>query len=135
MTFGKPRHSTNYDWELLRYCSSTEVIGGASKLFKHFLNQIPKGSTIISFQNLDKFSGNLYEQLGFEFDGYTAPSYEWVKRNNIFERYSWFLITKKGVDNILGTHYGKGKNNVELMKKEGFVRVYNSGNRRYIYKT
>lgn len=135
MTFGKPRHSSNYDWELLRYCSSTEVIGGASKLFKHFLNQIPKGSTIISFQNLDKFSGNLYEQLGFEFDGYTTPSYEWVKRNNIFERYSWFLITKKGVDNILGTHYGKGENNVELMRKEGFVRVYNSGNRRYIYKT
>jgi G:T-mismatch repair DNA endonuclease (very short patch repair protein) len=36
MIFGKSRFSKKYEWELLRYCSSKQVIGGASKLFKHF---------------------------------------------------------------------------------------------------
>lgn len=133
MSFGKPRHSENCDWELLRYCSEQNVVGGASKIFKAFVDKIKKGETVLSFQDLDKFSGNLYDTLGFEYIERTKPSYTWVKRNNIFVRYTWYTILKKGVDNILGTSYGKGKNNVELMIKEGYVRVYNSGMRKYIY--
>ena len=36
MTFGKPRYNKNYEYELLRLCSSHSVIGGSKKLFKHF---------------------------------------------------------------------------------------------------
>lgn len=133
MTFGRPRHSTDYDWELLRYCSSSNITGGASKIFKSFLSRVPKGTRILSFQDMDKFSGNLYDKLGFEYIEFTKPSYIWVKRDDIFKRYSWFVILKKGVDNVLKTNYGKGYNNIELMLKEGYVRVYNSGMRKYVY--
>lgn len=133
MTFGKPRHSNDYQWELLRYCSSCRIVGGASKMFKYFISKCNKGDRILSFQDMDKFAGNLYDKLGFEYDGYTRPSYVWVKRDNIFNRYSWYVILHKGVDNVLGTSYGKGANNIELMKKEGYVRVYNSGMRKYVY--
>ena len=133
MTFGKPRYSSDYQWELLRYCSSCRVVGGASKMFKYFISKCNKGDKILSFQDMDKFAGNLYDKLGFEYDGYTKPSYVWVRRDNIFDRYSWYVILHKGVDNVLGTSYGKGANNIELMKKEGYVRVYNSGMRKYVY--
>lgn len=133
MTFGKPRHSSDYQWELLRYCSSCRIVGGASKMFKYFISKCNKGDKILSFQDMDKFAGNLYDKLGFEYEGYTKPSYVWVKRDNIFDRYSWYVILHKGVDNVLGTSYGKGKSNIELMKKEGYVRVYNSGMRKYVY--
>lgn len=133
MTFGKPRHSSDYQWELLRYCSSCRIVGGASKMFKYFISKCNKGDKILSFQDMDKFAGNLYDKLDFEYEGYTRPSYVWVKRDNIFDRYSWYVILHKGVDNVLGTSYGKGANNIELMKKEGYVRVYNSGMRKYVY--
>lgn len=133
MTFGKPRHSKSYNWELLRYCSEENVIGGASKIFKAFIDRIERGETILSFQDLDKFSGDLYDKLGFKYIETTKPSYVWVKGNDIFTRYSWYVILKKGVDNVLGTSYGKGKDNVELMIKEGYVRLYNSGMRKYVY--
>ena len=102
-------------------------------MFKHFVSKCNKGDKILSFQDMDKFAGNLYDKLGFEYEGYTKPSYVWVKRDNIFDRYSWYVILHKGVDNVLGTSYGKGANNIELMKKEGYVRVYNSGMRKYVY--
>lgn len=133
MTFGRPRHSNDYEWELLRYCSSCRVTGGASKMFNFFMLKCNEGDRILSFQDMDKFSGNLYDKLGFEYEGYTKPSYTWVKRDNIFDRYSWYVILHKGVDNVLGTSYGKGENNINLMKKEGYVRVYNSGMRKYVY--
>lgn len=133
MTFGKPRHSKSYNWELLRYCSEENVVGGASKIFKAFTDRMERGETILSFQDLDKFSGDLYDKLGFEYIETTKPSYVWVKGNDIFTRYSWYVILKKGVDNVLGTSYGKGKDNVELMIKEGYVRLYNSGMRKYVY--
>ena len=38
MTFGKPRFSKDYQWELLRFCNKLgyHVPGGASRLLKQF---------------------------------------------------------------------------------------------------
>ena len=36
MTFGKPRYNKNFEWELLRLCSSKYISGGTEKLFKYF---------------------------------------------------------------------------------------------------
>ena len=42
MTFGKPRYNKKHEWELLRLCSKSDykVVGGAERLFKHFVNLI-----------------------------------------------------------------------------------------------
>ena len=63
MSFGKPRFNKNYDWELLRLCTKQNytVYGGASKLFHSF----QLDGSIISYCNEDKFSGKVYEVLGF----------------------------------------------------------------------
>lgn len=66
MTFGKPRFNKNYDYELLRLCSlkGVNVVGGASKLFKHFLRN--HKSSIISYADLRYSSGKIYDILGFK---------------------------------------------------------------------
>lgn len=73
MTFGKPRYNKKYEYELIRYCTSAKVIGGAEKLFKYFLKKY-KPQNIISYCDLSKFVGNLYTKLGFKLIRKPQPS-------------------------------------------------------------
>lgn len=131
MSFGKPRFSKNCEYELLRYANkySYRIIGGAEKLFKHFIEEYCPNS-IISYCDIDKFSGQVYEKLGFKFNRYTAPTFNWTDYDRVL---NWKVVLDKGPDKILGTNYGKGTSNEEIMIKEGFVKVYNSGNKVYIW--
>jgi len=56
MTFGKGRNvmnGSNYEWELLRFCNKINhsVIGGASKLLKHFIKE-NNPTNIISYADI-----------------------------------------------------------------------------------
>lgn len=62
MTFDKPRYNKKYEYELVRYCASYNVIGGAERLFKNFIREY-KPNSIISYCDLSKFTGNTYEKL------------------------------------------------------------------------
>ena len=71
MTFGKLRKnlgSTDKDgyYELLRFCnkSNTAVIGGASKLFKHFLKE-KKPTNVISYADRRWSNGKKKKKLGW----------------------------------------------------------------------
>lgn len=79
MTFGKSRYNTNYDAELLRLCSKAdyEIIGGASKLFKHYTRLHPTYS-ILSYCNHTKFTGEVYKKLGMIYIGHTSPDYIYI---------------------------------------------------------
>ena len=59
MTFGKSRFSNEF--ELLRFCNKlyTNVIGGASKLFKHFLVDHPEINLQIKDGQMEIFMKNL----------------------------------------------------------------------------
>lgn len=133
MSFAKPRfHSISdgdIECELLRFAtlSGVSVQGGASRLLTRAMHDLmPHG--IISYASLDISNGGMYRKLGFEQSRVTSPSYEWVNASKPEEHYSWNLILHKGVDNVLGTHFGKGRSNDDLMRSLGFVRVFNSGN-------
>ena len=84
MTLGKKRKFMNSsskdgEWELLRFCNklNTNVIGGASKLFKYFIKKYnPK--EIITYADRSYSNGNLYKQLGFNFLHKTEPNYYYV---------------------------------------------------------
>jgi hypothetical protein len=69
MTFCQPRFNKAYQWELSRYCSvaDTNVIGGANRLFKHFIKAYSPES-ILSYADIAKTRGGLYETLGFTLD-------------------------------------------------------------------
>ncbi|MBR6113476.1 MAG: hypothetical protein IKP79_03085, partial [Bacilli bacterium] len=132
MTFGKPRYNKKYQWELLRYCSSYAVSGGSNKLFKYFIdNYDPK--SIISYCDNSLFSGTVYKKLGFKLLSEKAnPSCHWVNRqgNHITDN----LLRQYGVDRLIGTRYGRGTDNNQIMLDNGYVQVYDCGQLTFIWR-
>lgn len=62
---GKTKQETEGCFELSRFATSCQVAGGASKLLTAFERDVdPK--EIVSYCDLDYFTGNMYEQLGFK---------------------------------------------------------------------
>ncbi len=125
MTFGKPRYNKKYQYELLRLCSHKDykIVGGAERLFKHFLRQI-NPLNIISYCDNSKFTGNVYETLGMVLINKTNPNCIWSKGST---KITDNLLRQRGFDQLFGTNYGKGTSNRELILNEGFVEVYDCG--------
>lgn len=125
MTFGKPRYNKNYEWELLRLTSHKDykIVGGTERLFKHFLRYV-NPSNIISYCDNAKFLGDVYKRLGMTLASITKPNKIWSKgKIKITDN----LLRQQGFDRLFGTSYGKGTSNRELIINEGFVEVYDCG--------
>jgi len=132
MTFDTPRYNKNYDFELVRYCSNKNIIGGAEKLFKHFTSNY-KGS-IISYCDLSKFTGDIYNKLGFTYKNYSIGKhwYSFDLSKHITDN----LLRQLGFDKLFGSIYGnfgKGTSNNQLMIDHGFVEIYDCGQAVYTY--
>ena len=132
MTFGKPRYNKSYEYELLRLCTKpcVEIVGGASKLLKHFEEDL-KPSSIISYCDLAKFSGKVYEQLDFKLYGISKPSKHWYNiqiKRHITDN----LLRQRGFDQLHNTSYGKGTSNEQLMIEHGYVEIYDVGQATYL---
>lgn len=138
MTFGKPRYNKNYEYELLRLCSKSGyiIIGGAQKLFKHFL-RLYNPKSIISYCDRSKFLGSIYEQLNFKVISDRVISKHWYnsqKDIHITDN----LLRQRGFDQLLGSKfgcYGKGTSNEELMLKHKFVEIYDAGQSTYVWES
>ena len=134
MTFGKPRYNKKYDYELIRYCSSCNVIGGAEKLYKYFVRTYnPK--SVISYCDLSKFNGDTYIKLGFTLKKKSIGKhwYNYKTKRHITDN----LLRQRGFDQLLGSEYGiygKGTSNEKLMKEHNFVEIYDAGQATYIWE-
>ena len=132
MAFGKPRFNSKYQYELLRYCNSNSVsiIGGAERMFKYFVDKYnPK--SVISYCDRSKFTGNVYNKLGFINSGNTPANYSWVSRDlkTVLSRYE---TQKSRLISIGYSDYGKTEN--EIMQNLGYLKVYDCGNIRFIWE-
>lgn len=125
MAFGKPRYNKNYQWELLRLCTKSGycVIGGASKLFRYFINNYNPQSTI-SYCDKSKFKGEVYTEIGMSLKYTTPPAKVWSNGN---QKITDNLLRQRGFDQIFHTEFGKGTSNDELMLKHGWLPVYDCG--------
>ena len=131
MTFGKPRYNKNYAAEILRFATRTgyRVIGGASKLFKYFVDTFSVNS-IISYCDLSKFDGKVYQSMGMQYLKSTAPQEIWSKDTN---KITANLLRQRGYDQLFNTNYGKGASNEQLMIDNGWLPVYDCGQGVYVY--
>jgi G:T-mismatch repair DNA endonuclease (very short patch repair protein) len=124
------RSSEEGSYELVRFCSKkyTNVVGGASKLLKAFKIKY-NPSVILSFANRDWSTGNVYEKLGFTFNGYTPPGYFYVKSNLRYSRFQFqkHKLIQNGKDPNL-TEY-------EIMTQDGYLRLWDCGNLKYVIRT
>lgn len=129
MTFGKPRYSSKHDAELLRLCTRPgyRIIGGASKLFKFFISMY-EVSSIISYCDMSKFDGNVYEQLDMKLLRTTPPQEIWSKGK---QHITANLLRQRGFDQLFNTNFGKGTSNEQLMLEHGWLPVYDCGQKVY----
>ena len=128
MTFGKRYLNKKSQFELLRFCNKKgyNIIGGASKLFKYFLNNY-NYDIILSYSDNSIFKGNLYEKLGFLNDGQTSLNYYWTDLN---KRYHRFNFNKK---RLIKMGYDKLKTEEEIMKELGYFKIWSCGQTRWVY--
>ena len=132
MTFSKNRFKKqSNEIEMVRFCNllNYNIIGGASKLFKYFINNHNKTNLkVISFADRRFFNGNLYNQLGFVFDSYTSPSYIYWKNNKVLHRMS---CQKHKLNKLLDV-FDSNLSEYNNMINNGWKRVWDCGNSKYI---
>lgn len=144
MTFSRKRSmmghqskDTSEDWELTRFCNLkyTRCVGGASRLFKHFL-KLNNPSTVVSFSDRSNTSGGLYSNLGFRFDSITDPSYVWVD-SNTDSYYHRVKCQKSNLRKLFNDDTIDIENQTEsqIMESHGFVKVYNSGLIKWMWRS
>lgn len=134
MTFGKKRRNLGSrhiegHYELLRFCNklNTNVVGGASKLFKHFLKEV-NPTNVISYADRRWSNGNLYDKLGFSMTHSSQPSYFYVIND---KRQNRFLFRK---DTLIKQGYDKSKTEHQIMLDRGIYRIYDCGCLVYEYQ-
>ena len=132
MTFGKSRFNKSCEYELLRYCSHYNVVGGAEKLFKYFVDNY-KPSSIVSYCDTSKFSGKVYDTLGFTHVKTNSPRKHWYstkEKRHITDG----LLLSQGYDRLFKENHGKGTSNEELILNRGYLPVYDCGQATYIWR-
>ena len=98
----------------------TRVVGGASKLLKHFIKTY-NPNEIISYADKRWSDGNLYEVLGFQKYNESKPNYFYIingKREYRFN-YRKSILVKQG--------YDPNKTEKEIMEERGIPRIYDCG--------
>jgi hypothetical protein len=133
MTFGGLRKVLGFKnkkdcYEMLRFCNklNTNVVGGASKLFKFFIKNNNVGE-VLSYSDNRYFNGNLYEKLGFKFVGETKPNYFYTKG---FKREHRFKYRK---DVLVKQGYNPNKTEHQIMLERKIYRIYDCGNKKWIF--
>ncbi len=128
MTFGQSRFEKN-KMELHRFANklNTNVIGGASRLFKHFLN-LNISKEIISYADRSWSQGKLYKTLGFKLIGKTKPNYSYIIGKTREDRFKYRKseLVKQGFD--------KDKTEVSIMNGRKYYRIFDSGSLKFEYK-
>ena len=135
MTFNHPRHTLGHTdtdkdsyWELARFCNkrNTTVVGGASKLFKHFVKNY-NPDKVISFSDIAHTKGTLYEILGFKAISESDPSYVWVNTLND-QYYTRVACQKKNLPKLFKPeNIDLSKTEKQIMSEHGYAQVFDAG--------
>jgi hypothetical protein len=128
MTFSTHNLSRkSYCWEIDRYAvkEGLIVVGGASKLFKHFV-QLYDPEEVLSYADNRWSSGNLYHSLEFIKEKDTNPNY-WYFLPNEMKRIHRFTLRKNSNDIQTLTEY-------ENRLKQGYYRIWDCGSSKWIWK-
>lgn len=125
MTFSKNNISRKVnEWEINRFCSKIDsnVVGGASKMFKHFIkNHSPE--TVISYADSRWSDGELYRTMGFDLVHQTPPNY-WYFRPNEMVRKHRYSLRKNSSDKPELTEY-------ENRLEQGYLRIWDCGSSKW----
>jgi len=127
MSFGHPIMSKKHDWEIIRMAAKqmTTVIGGASRLFKHFLKN--HSGSVMSYANLRFGSGKVYNNLGLNSIGNTGPGYFYTDYKKVYSRHKF----QKGSIENMCPDYISTLTESQNAERNGYKVYWDCGNNIY----
>jgi len=130
ITVGKSRYNKNYEWELLRFCNKldTTVVGGFSKLLKHFRKN--HNGSMITYADKRYSNGSLYKNNGFDYLHDSTPNYFYLDKK-IAKRESRIKYQKHKLKDILETFDPK-LSEWKNMMVNGYNRIWDCGNKVFV---
>lgn len=130
-SFSKSRFDSKYQYEILRY--STErgmvVIGGFSKMFKFFVTYT-NAESVMTYADLRFGTGNVYGKTGFSYIGDTPPNYWYYNKRHPNGLESRIKYQKHKLKDLF-SNYDIGKTEQEIMRENGYYRIYDCGNSKF----
>jgi hypothetical protein len=135
-TFGNLRmimgnaHQKNV-YELYRLCSSINVVGGASKLIKHFIKQHSPIKIISYADRRYTYRHNaFYEKIGFKLINEGVPNYWYYGKYTNYKRFHRFSFSKQKLSTKL-ENFDESLSEWENMKNNGYDRIWDCGSIKY----
>lgn len=128
-TEGEIIEHNKLEYELVRYATSVQIPGGASRLLNQFIKDFSP-SEIISYSSNEYSSGNLYNKLGFALKNTATYGYSYFDPN-IKKMYHRFNFTKQA---LIKQGFDKSKTEFEIMDESHYLRIWNCGTRTWILK-
>lgn len=114
--------------ELIRFASKDgiTVVGGLSKLIKHFLKQV-KINDLMTYADRDWSLGKGYNKLGFQLTAITEPRFLYLDQNKL-NRYFPHRLPK-----IIISDFEKQDilNLEDYLASNSYIKIFNTGNLKY----
>lgn len=132
ISFGKNRFGKQYEYECSRLTTndSLTVVGGVSKLFKKFIDEVGP-SSIVTFADLRFGNGKSYLNCGFTEEDKTHPNY-WYFKKNTTKIFSRVKFQKHKLSSTLET-FDPEKTEFENMIENNWDRIWDCGNAKYTW--
>ncbi len=133
--FGKKRKMTYekapyYSCELIRFVTKAgyTIPGGLSKLIKHFIKE-NNTLHLMTYADRDWGNGSSYSKIGFKKIINTTAHQFWINPKEMIRYYEHRLPEK--INRLLSTQ--KQPDIESALKALGYLKIYNSGNTKFIY--
>ncbi len=132
LSMGMSRFNKSYEWECVRMTIklNTSVIGGASKLFSHFI-KMKNPSSMITYSDRRFGEGKVYENCGFKRVENSGPNYWYFHRSNPNTVSSRVTFQKHKLTEMIG--YDPELTEWEIMKASRYDRIWDCGNSKYVW--
>lgn len=118
---------TGTTFTLTRFATSHRVVGGFSKLLKHFCNN-HEWDHIVSFADNRYSTGKLYDATGFMHVCTIPHDYNYVKG---MKRYHKFAFRHQHIQNKFD-NYDPNLSESENCKRNGYNKIWDCGKRKYV---
>jgi len=118
----------NNVYELNRYATSAQVVGGFSKLLKYFQNNYTY-EKITSFADLRWSTGNLYTKTGWKQDSIINPDYQYSPDGK--KRFHKFNYRRKNLPKLLHSFVPELSERINC-DNNGILRIWDCGKIRFI---
>ncbi|BDH16414.1 MAG: hypothetical protein [Bacteriophage sp.] len=118
-------------WELTRFATLGNIVGGASKLLTAFINNHPECVELISYSDNRISNGHLYETLQFEIVRQVPVDYSYIKLN-MLKRFHKSTLKKSNQAKLFTEEnncipYDENLTEVENSNRNGYHRLWNAG--------